>query len=111
MERAARWTTRCIRRHRQRVTLQTLIWLARELTLAEDMPKLGQWCQRLTQSPMSNDLESSEWFKRHGVAVSLPEPTAEWNSSRNPSPLIVVSSSTTSKGLPRTLGCSHGSAC
>ena len=42
--------------------------------------------------------ETREWFKRHGVAVSLPEPTAEWNSSRNRSPLIVGFSSTTSRG-------------
>src|SRR5271157_1479303 len=42
------------------------IWPARELTLAEDMPKLGQWCQKLTQSPTSNDPESSEWFKGMG---------------------------------------------
>jgi len=84
---------------------------ARELTLAEDMPKLGQWCQKLTQLLTSNDPESSEWFKRHGVAVSLPELTAELNNSRNPSPLIVVFSSTTSKGLPRTLGCSRRSVC
>ena len=51
---------------------------------------------------MSIDLEHREWFKKLGVAVSLPEPTTEWNSSRNLSPLIVVFSSTTSKDLPRT---------